>query len=117
MRPESLHNYLRARRLASGLTQRDVARLLGGVDGTTPSRYELGRRSPGLSAVLAYAAILDVDPRQLFAGRYQAAAESVASHAARLLKELRHETACRVRRDQRIEYLVELTRQPSTLDA
>ena len=116
MKPNLLHNYLRTSRLATGLTQSDVARLLGGVDGTTPSRYELCRRSPGLAAVLAYAAIFDADPRELFAGRYQRVAASVAKHAASLLKDLRREGAHRVRRAERISYLVELTRNRPTLD-
>ena len=41
-----LPNYLRAHRKATGLSQRDVARLLGGGNGSKVSGYEHFSRTP-----------------------------------------------------------------------
>lgn len=58
---------LRAIRVARGVTQEDLARLLG-VDRVTISRYEAGTRPMTIPTLLHLAAFLDVPPGDLLAG-------------------------------------------------
>jgi len=68
MIPHRLENYLRAYRKKAGLSQRDVAVLLGGEDNAHISRYEKRHRLPSLETALAYEVILGVPVSELFAG-------------------------------------------------
>ncbi len=63
-----LQNYLRAYRRKSGLTQQEVAFLLGFRNGEPISRYEKRRRLPPLETALACEAIFGVPVSELFAG-------------------------------------------------
>jgi transcriptional regulator with XRE-family HTH domain len=58
---------LRAIRVARGVTQEDLARLLG-VDRVTISRYEAGTRPMTIPTLLHLATFLDVPPNDLLAG-------------------------------------------------
>lgn len=64
----SINNYLRTYRKRSGLTQSEVAFLLGCKDAGQVSRYERRRRVPTLRTALACASILRVPLEILFAG-------------------------------------------------
>jgi len=79
-----LNNYLRAYRKRSGLSQDEVAYLLGSSTGTKVSRYERGGRQPNLDTALAYEAIFRVPTRVLFAGRQQKVDQAVRRRVARL---------------------------------
>lgn len=68
MASQRLENYLRTYRRKSGLTQREVAFLLGGGSGAQLSRYEKQRRLPPLRTALAFEAIFKVPLAELFAG-------------------------------------------------
>lgn len=68
MSSHKLHNYLRTYRKRSGLSQRELAFLLGCRSGAKVSRYERLARQPGLRTVFAYVAIFGVPPQELFAG-------------------------------------------------
>ena len=63
-----LENYLRTYRKKSGLTQREVAFLLGRKNGAQLSRYEKQRRLPPLRTALAFEAIFKIPLPELFAG-------------------------------------------------
>ena len=63
-----LENYLRTYRRRSGLTQREVAFLLGSKNGAQLSRYEKQRRLPPLRTALAFEAIFKIPLAELFAG-------------------------------------------------
>ena len=63
-----LENYLRTYRKRSGLTQREVAFLLGSRNGAQLSRYEKQRRLPPLRTALAFEAIFKIPLAELFAG-------------------------------------------------
>ncbi len=63
-----LENYLRTYRKRSGLTQREVAFLLGSKNGAQLSRYEKQRRLPPLRTALAFEAIFKIPLAELFAG-------------------------------------------------
>jgi transcriptional regulator with XRE-family HTH domain len=80
-----LENYLRMYRKRSGLSQDEVAYLLGGKSGTIASRYERFRRTPSLETALACEAIYGVPVKELFAG-VSARAERLVRRRARFLK-------------------------------
>src|ERR1700730_2376625 len=68
MASPSINNYLRTYRKRSGLTQSEVAFLLGCKDAGQVSRYERHRRLPTLRMALACASILRVPLEKLFFG-------------------------------------------------
>jgi transcriptional regulator with XRE-family HTH domain len=80
------HN-LRSERRRAGLSQRDVAVLLGDRTASKVSRYERRRRLPPLRMALAYEAILGKPISQLFAGTYGPIRAEVARRAKLLLTE------------------------------
>ncbi len=85
----SLPNYIKTFRRRAFLSQQELAELLGTVSGTTVLRHEADQRVPTLDTALAYAAILQVDPRELFAGRYESQARLVSKRARPLLEKAR----------------------------
>ena len=82
---QSLQNYLRTYRKKSGLTQRDVAFLLGCQNGAQVSRYEKRRRLPPLQTALACEAVFGIPVSELFAGLR----EKVGKEIEKRLLELR----------------------------
>src|SRR5690348_4521899 len=71
MASRKLPNYLRTFRKRAGLSQGEVAFLLGCQDGHKASRYELRKRKPNLETVLAYELIFGAPARELFAGVFE----------------------------------------------
>lgn len=67
-KPHKLPNYLRTYRKRAGLTQKEVAHLLGINDPTSVSRHERGVRIPTLERSLEYSVIYQVSLAELFAG-------------------------------------------------
>ena len=65
----SLPNYIRTYRRQAFLSQEELAFLLGSSAGTTVVRHETNQRVPKLDTALTYAVALQVDTRELFAGR------------------------------------------------
>lgn len=63
--------YLRTYRRRSGLTQSEVARLLGLESGQVVSRYERPGRNPNLETVLGCQVLFDVLPHELYPGLYE----------------------------------------------
>jgi transcriptional regulator with XRE-family HTH domain len=88
MSHRKLPNYLRASRKQAGLSQDDLAFLLGCETGTKVSRYELFRRQPGLPTVFALEVIFGKPARELFAGVYQHAEQQTAKRARALIRRL-----------------------------
>jgi transcriptional regulator with XRE-family HTH domain len=80
----SLDNYLRTYRKRFGLSQREMAFLLGCASGAKISRYERNARRPSLETLLAYERIFDVSIRELFAGVYEKVA-AITEKRARVL--------------------------------
>src|SRR2546422_5660745 len=66
-----LPNYLRTHRKRAGLSQDEVAYLLGCRSGAKVSRYERLARKPSLETAFAYEAVFKVPARELFAGVYE----------------------------------------------
>ena len=68
MHQPRLNNYLRRYRKPSGLSQGDVAFLLGCKDAAQVSRYERNQRLPSLRVAIAYQSILGIPLDELFPG-------------------------------------------------
>ncbi len=66
-----LINYLRTHRRQCGLTQTEVAHLLGLESGQVVSRHELRDRYPSLETLLGYQILFDALPHDLYPGVYK----------------------------------------------
>lgn len=88
MPSQPLPNYLRAHRKRLGLSQDDLAYLLGCRSGTKISRYERFRRKPNLDTVFAFEVIAGIPARKLFAGLYISAERDVVRRVEALLRQL-----------------------------
>jgi transcriptional regulator with XRE-family HTH domain len=84
MSPQRLDNYLRSHRKQSGLSQDEVAFLLGCESGSLLSRYEKRRRLPPLETALACEAVFGVPIAELFAGVQQRTIRDVEKRRAEL---------------------------------
>ena len=88
MTSHKLENYLRAYRKRSGLSQSEVAYLLGCKNGAQVSRYERRRHMPPLRTALAFQAALGTPLSELYAGTYELVAKQVRSRAQNLSVQL-----------------------------
>jgi len=88
MSSSNLPNYLKMFRKRSGLTQREVAYLLGCDNGSKISRYERQTRVPNLKTLLGFQTIFAADVKQLYSGTHQDIAEETRKRARTLLQEL-----------------------------
>jgi transcriptional regulator with XRE-family HTH domain len=79
---------LRTHRRRHGLSQADIAMLLGAVSGTKASRYENFARMPGALTVFAFEIVFNQPASELFAGNYQAVRRAVQERARRMVKQL-----------------------------
>lgn len=83
-----LQNYLRTFRRRSGLSQKELAELLGAASGAKISRYENFSRVPCAATIFAYEVILGQPAEELFGGAYGAVRRSVQDRARRLSERL-----------------------------
>ena len=83
-----LHNYLRTYRKRAGLSQAEVAFLLGCHSGAKVSRYEHAARRPNLETIVAYEVILHTALRDLFAGLYRDVEKRTQKRAGILIRNL-----------------------------
>ena len=103
MATHKLENYLRTYRKRLGLTQREVAFLVGCRNGAQVSRYEKRRRLPPLRTALACEAAFGVPASVLFAGLREAAGQAVGERMLALRSKL--ETGAAQGREARIAAL------------
>ncbi len=89
MQNDKLDNYLRTYRKKLGLTQREVAFLLGCHSGAKVSRYERSGRIPASGRIFAYEAIFQKPARELFAGIYARAERQTMRNLRMLVSRLR----------------------------
>jgi transcriptional regulator with XRE-family HTH domain len=89
MQNDKLDNYLRTYRKKLGLTQRELAFLLGCHGGAKVSRYELSGRIPDLKTIFVYEAIFQKPARELFAGIYDRAERETLRRVRQLVSRLR----------------------------
>lgn len=92
MPPLRLENYLRSYRKESGLSQDEVAFMLGCENGTQVSRYEKRRRLPPLETALACEAIFGVPVAELFVGMRQSVGKDIAKRRLELRSRLQAKT-------------------------
>jgi len=85
---KKLENYLRAHRKRSGLSQDDVAFLLGTRSATKVSRYESFARTPVFRTAVCLAVIYHVSVGELFGGLYEREKLRTASQARTLVSRL-----------------------------
>ena len=83
-----LSNYLKSYRMRAGLSQDELAFLLGLSGGPKVSRYERGRRIPTLKTLLAYERVLGVPTRELFTGLNEQVDRETRSRARMLATRL-----------------------------
>jgi DNA-binding XRE family transcriptional regulator len=107
MATHKLDNYLRTYRKRAGLSQDEMAYLLGTRDGTKSCRHEQFARVPSLETALAYEAIFRAPVSELFAGIYEKAERATARRARLIKKRLR--TGGR-RSDRKLKLLAEIAR-------
>src|SRR5215467_10485082 len=85
---EPLKTYVRPFRRRFGLTQREVAFLIGAKAATTVGRIEGMDRPPSLLRMFACAIIFDVVPADMFPGIFSEVREGVRRRARELYDEL-----------------------------
>jgi len=90
---QPLPHYLRTHRLELGLTQDEIAFLLGASDGSRISRHESFKRMPDLNVALGYAAIHQAPLQDIFGGKYMKVAACVLQRAKVLREKLGSEPA------------------------
>src|SRR5713226_482668 len=93
MASRRLPNYLRTYRKRAGLSQDEVAFLLGCQSGTKASRYERRARKPNLETILAYELVFGAPARELFAGIFEDVEQATLKRARILAQKLSHTKA------------------------
>ena len=82
--PTTPNLHLRGFRKRSGLTQSDVARLLGRISPSPISRLETGEQTPDLRTALLLEVVFGASASQLFRTTFQQLAKKVRDRAALL---------------------------------
>lgn len=103
MANHKLPNYLRARRKGAGLSQEEIAFLLG-YHSSHISRYERFRRTPGFRIAIAFEVIFKSSVRVLFSGDYHAVEKAIRRRAKRLARQLKAEKPNHLT-DRKLAYL------------
>ena len=86
-------SYLRSERRKWGLTQTELARLLGSQSRTKISRLEHGVRVPSVESLISCLVLFGVSAPELFPHLYSRIEERVLRDAAALLEELAGDTS------------------------
>jgi transcriptional regulator with XRE-family HTH domain len=84
--PTKFSNYLRANRKRLGLSQEDVAYLLGADSGAKVCRYEQFVREPSLKTALACEAVFQKSASELLSELYHKISRDVVKRAKALLR-------------------------------
>ncbi len=124
MATNKLENYLRMYRRKSGLTQREVAFLLGFENGTQVLRYEKRHRVPPLRTALACELVLRAPLSELFAGMNEAVKKEVGKRLLGLRAKLETKAGANAKKSetrlaaQKLRWLDERAApQPTNQDA
>ena len=80
--------YLRTYRRRGGLSQSEVAFLLGFKSSQTISRYESLDRKPSLETVFAFQVLFDVMPHELYPGMFQKVENLTRQRTQALIEQL-----------------------------
>ena len=101
MHPTKLTNYLRSHRRRAGLTQRELAFLLGVQARGPVSEIEKHHRMPLLRTALTLEAIFGIPAGELFSGMRASIANEVDSRCEKLARELAPKVGSNKRHDYR----------------
>ncbi len=85
--------YLRTHRRKWGLSQKDLARLIGTIGCSQLSRYENSKRAPRIEVALACQVIFGVIPSIIFVDTYASVEEEVMRNMYRMNEALKHTTS------------------------
>lgn len=85
--------YLRTHRRKWGLSQKDLARLIGTIGCAQLSRYENSKRAPKVEVALACQVIFGVIPSIMFLDTYASVEEEVMRNMARMDEALENTTS------------------------
>ncbi len=107
-----LENYLRTYRRSTGLSQEEVAFLVGCESGAEVSRHERFSRRPPMEGILAYEVIFGAPARDLFAGARHKVEEATRQRAALLAAKLSAKASDRMTA-QKLEVLHSIAAGPA----
>ena len=101
-------------RKRSGLSQPELARLLGCKEGSKVSRYERGDRFPSFDALLAYEIVFRETTQRLFAGVSHRARAEIKKRARTLFRELDAKEPFTASVKHKMDFLTDLIYPPDT---
>ena len=106
-----LGSYLRTYRISTGLTQKDVAALLGMKTGSTISKTEKGKGIPPVLVLLGYCILFEVHPKDLVPKIFSNIEQAISAHAIEVAGQLqkRHKTPMVLARLKFLENLSQLS--------
>ena len=90
---KQIANYLRLHRRKSGLSQRELASIVGALTEVPISRHERSVTMPDLLIAVGYEVIFRAPISELFPGFYQTLEASIEERLADMEKELQESTA------------------------
>src|ERR1017187_8365810 len=93
MTQRTLESYLRYHRKRSGLSQREIAQLLGYPDQEPVSHHERSRSIPPLIIALSYQAIFRVPIAELFPGPCETTKRKIEERLAKMEHDLQQRSA------------------------
>ena len=93
MTSSSVGTYLRFLRRRSGLSQRELAQILGNVSATQVSRHERSVTPPALPTAFGYQAVFQKPASDIFPGLYHTVEAGVDQRLAAFESELGNSTA------------------------
>jgi len=92
-----LKSYLRTHRRRWGLTQKELAFLIGAESGTTVSRLEQLKRLPNAAAALACLIVFDTTAFEIFPALFSEVRDAVRERANELYEELQGDPSATTR--------------------
>lgn len=100
----NLPNYLRTHRRRAGLSQKEVAYLLGCKNGSKISRYEHFSQTPSLKTAFSYEVLFRTSAKELFSGIFQQAEKEMFRRLGLLIRKLEKDKP-NVRRERKLGIL------------
>jgi len=104
---KKLANYVRSHRRRLGLSQTEVAFLVGAAGKAAVSLHESSDQGPSLETLIAYAALFGTSTKELYAGIHEKVEREMARRAGTLSEQLATARPTR-RRAYKLERLREL---------
>jgi DNA-binding XRE family transcriptional regulator len=93
MSQQQIGNYLRSHRRRSGLSQRELARIVGYLTRFQVARHEESAAIPVLMIAIAYEVVFRVPLREIFSGLYTTIETKIESELSTLEQKLQESTA------------------------